>query len=207
MKEPFVLKKPLLAALVAAALISACQPAPTLIPTIAMPTNQPPAPTLAAEPTQPAQTPVDPNPTPQAYPMGETPAATPPPIDGAGSYPPPSGEYWVVYPPVPEDAALERGEFLLDALTVQLDPSQPGTADLSVEGALPTPCHQPRVEVSAPDAQNAISLNLYTVVSTEMACAQVIQPYNEKIATLTALAPGSYTVVSAGQQVAEFSVP
>jgi len=138
------------------------------------------------------------------YPVPEEPVNTLPPAPAATSE---DGAPWLAYPPVPGDEVLERGNFFVDAITVLPDPAVPGQVDLYVEGSLPTPCNQPRFIVNPPDAENRINIELYSLVSTQMACVQVIQPFYEKIGTLTGLSSGAYTVMHEGQKIAEFSMP
>ena len=57
------------------------------------------------------------------------------------------------YAPQPGDAALIRGEVFLDSAQLLIRESYPPQVTLTLAGSLPTPCHQLRVAVAAPDAQ------------------------------------------------------
>ena len=122
---------------------------------------------------------------------GGTPAATPP---------------WA---PQPGDAALNRGEVFLDGAEVILLESFPMQARLRLVGSRPTPCHALRVVVSPPDADNAIAVEVYTVVDPSQICTQVLEPFEETIplgSFPTAEHPsGTYTVLVNGELAGEFA--
>lgn len=198
--------------LAAAMLLAACQgtAAPAATQTV-LPSTVPPTPlATTAPPAAPPETlPTTP---PEVYPYPvetsmpepqspELPAITPPAGPSAGD------PLWMSYPPAPGDEALERGNFLLDALTVMSDTSTPGQVDLYVEGSLPTPCNEPRFIVNPPDDQNRIVVELYTLVSTQEICVQMIQPFYERIGSLSGLPSGEYFVVHDGSEVATFTIP
>lgn len=102
---------------------------------------------------------------------------------------------WTVYPPMPQDESIERGEFFVQEVTLTSSESEAGSFELALEGSLPTPCHAPRVVVSAPDAQNVIQVETYSVFSPDLVCVQVIQPFSGKIAVITGIPAGTYTVM------------
>jgi hypothetical protein len=74
---------------------------------------------------------------------------------------------------------------------------------LSLKGNLPTPCHQLRVNVNPPDADNKIMVDVYTVSNPDMICAQVLQPFSETI-ELGTFPGGHYSVCVNGQLAGEF---
>ena len=189
-------------ALAAVAALAACAPAPTrqtLEPTL--------APTLAeisatattaatAEPGDDYPPPSQAVPVPTGYPAG-SPAQEQP-----------VNELWMAYPPVPEDTSLTRGEFFIEAAALMPVSGNPGAYDLSVEGSLPTPCNQPRVEVNPPNAQNVIEVEAYSVVDSGMICTQVIQPFTGTVATIAGFPAGTYTVVVNGEiEAGEVTLP
>ncbi len=140
-----------------------------------------PAPTIIEQP---------PN---QAYPVPGTPNA-------ATSAFPPSG-----YEPQPGDAKLERDQVTLDLPNSQVvsKQSQPPQVSVMLMGSLPNPCHQLRVVVSGPTAQNEINLDVYSVFDLNEACIEVIQPFSVAIPMGT-LPSGHYTVLVNGQVLGSF---
>jgi hypothetical protein len=108
------------------------------------------------------------------------------------------------YAPQPGDAALTRGEVFLDSAQVVIRESFPPQVALALAGSLPTPCHQLRVAVAAPDAQGRIQVDAYTVVDPAMICIQVLESFEQSV-PLNGLPAGSYTVWVNGEQVGEFT--
>lgn len=156
---------------------------------------------------------------PQAFPNLSTPTTA-----GGGNYPPPAGAnekdaYPVqanpapqngarsIFPPSEIDSNLARGNLLVDAATLTPSTAEPGMYDLSVEGSLPTPCHQPRAQVNPPDASNKIVVDVYSVVGKDEICTQVIKPFAEKVAVLGGYPAGTYSVEVNGTAAGEINIP
>ena len=81
--------------------------------------------------------------------------------------------------------------------------SYPPQISLSLEGELPTPCHELRAEIAPPDAENKIQIAVYSVVDRNEACAQVLGPVEESI-DLGTFPPGHYSVWVNGELAGEF---
>ena len=109
------------------------------------------------------------------------------------------------YPPIPGDESLTRGAFFIDAVAVVSE--TPGTAQVVVNGSLPTPCNQPRALVNPPDNDNRIVIEVYSLIDPGQVCTQVIKLFDGPVATLTGYAPGTYQVVVNDQPAGEFVVP
>ena len=105
--------------------------------------------------------------------------------------------------PSPGDSNLTRGEVFLDSTELLIMESFPLQFMLMLKGSLPTPCHQLRVAVSPPDAQNKIVVDVYTVVDPNTICAQVLEPFEENF-PLGSFPTGHYTLWVNGEQIAEF---
>ena len=58
--------------------------------------------------------------------------------------------------------------------------------------------------VAPPDAQNQISVQVYTVSDPAQACAQMLEPFSENI-PLGSFASGDYTVQVNGEPAGEFT--
>lgn len=112
----------------------------------------------------------------------------------------------LIQPPQVGDENLTRGEVFLESTQLLTQPTTPPQYQLQVSGSLPTPCHQIRAEVSAPDASGKIVVSLYSLVSPDQLCTQVLQPFTGSL-SLGDLATGAYTVELNGVSVTQFDVP
>jgi len=59
--------------------------------------------------------------------------------------------------------------------------SFPPQVSLTLAGDLPTPCNQLRTEVSPPDEENRILVDVYSVVEPNQVCVQVLEIFEESI--------------------------
>jgi hypothetical protein len=107
------------------------------------------------------------------------------------------------YSPNPDDSKFERGNVFIGESGIILRESSPVQVVLGLSGELPTPCHQLRVLIAPPDAENRILIEAYTVVNPEIICIQVLKPFQEMI-ELGTFPGGHYTVWVNGTQVGEF---
>jgi hypothetical protein len=112
--------------------------------------------------------------------------------------PTPTGES---YAPRAGDDALVRSKFFLDKAGTRVA-KRDGQFVVDLKGSLPTPCNQPRVVVDAPDAQNRIVLEAYSVIDPNRMCNQMVQPFEGTIA-LGNLPQGHYTVWVNGEEIGE----
>lgn len=121
------------------------------------------------------------------------------PVDSGGSpnsLPP-------IYAPRPGDDQLTRGEVFIDSVEILAMESFPVQYAILLKGSLPTPCHEVRVVYNEPDSENKIKLEVYSVTDPNIACAQVLQPFEQNV-YLGSFPSGHYTVWVNGEQVAEF---
>ncbi|HKZ43880.1 MAG TPA: hypothetical protein VJZ78_02465 [Anaerolineales bacterium] len=107
------------------------------------------------------------------------------------------------YSPQPIDSSKIRGNFMMDKSTLNIMESYPIQVSLSLSGSLPTPCHELRVDISQPDQQFKIQIEVYTVLDPEMMCAQVIKPIEVTI-PMGSFPTGKYSVWINGDQIGEF---
>jgi hypothetical protein len=105
--------------------------------------------------------------------------------------------------PQPGDAKFERGNVFIQESGLLIRESYPPQIALALSGDLPTPCHQLRVVVSEPDAENQIMVDAYTVVDPNMMCIQVLKSFSETI-ELGTFPAGHYTVWVNGEMIGEF---
>ena len=109
------------------------------------------------------------------------------------------------FTPTPLSANLGslRGNIYLDSTELLTLESFPLQFTLVLKGNLPTPCHQLHLEVTPPDSKNRINVDVYTVVQTDMACVQVLEPFEQNL-PLGSFPAGHYTLWVNGELVAEF---
>lgn len=108
--------------------------------------------------------------------------------------------------PSAQDKSLSQGEAFVTSTDILVMESFPPQYTLTIKGNLPTPCHQLRVEVGEPDAQNQIPVKVYSVVDPNLMCIQVLEPFEENI-PLGSLPSGQYTVIVNGQQAGQIEAP
>lgn len=119
----------------------------------------------------------------------------------------PQGGARSLYPPPASDSGLVRGKLFVDSATILQKSDEPGMYNLFIEGSLPTPCHQPRAQVSAPDADKKIAVDVYSMVKADEICTQVLKPFNAAMAVLGGYPPGTYSVVVNGEAAGELTIP
>ena len=107
------------------------------------------------------------------------------------------------FAPQPRDSALVRGNVLIEESGLLIRESYPPQISLGMSGNLPTPCHELRLEIETPDAQNKIEVSAYTVVDPNIMCTQVLKPFSERV-DLGTFASGHYSVWVNDQPVGEF---
>jgi hypothetical protein len=76
---------------------------------------------------------------------------------------------------------MERGPVFIDEVQLLTLESYPPLFVLHVEGNLPTPCHQLRAEISKPNQQNKIKVELFSLVNPDQICAQVLSPFKNNL--------------------------
>lgn len=107
------------------------------------------------------------------------------------------------FSPQPDDSKFTRGNIFIEESGLLIRESYPPQIVLGISGNLPTPCHQLRAEISDPDADNKIHVEIYTVVDPAVMCTQVLQPFQENI-ELGTFPSGHYSVWVNGELVGEF---
>lgn len=107
------------------------------------------------------------------------------------------------YAPQPGDDALHRGPAFVEATDILVLESFPLQFQLSLSGNLPTPCHELRIVVDEPDANNNIAVDVYSVVDPNAICIQVLQAFQASV-NLGSFPAGHYTVTVNGGAAGEF---
>jgi hypothetical protein len=103
----------------------------------------------------------------------------------------------------PTDENLVRGNAFVDSAELLTMESSPLQFMLALKGSLPTPCNQLRVDVSPPDSENKIVVDVYSVVKADEICAQVVELFEENV-PLGSFPAGHYTLWVNGELVTEF---
>lgn len=121
-------------------------------------------------------------------------AATPTPEPAAAAAPIVLAAEDNPYAPRPEDTALQRAGVLLTSLdlsdTTDLTPAR---VRLNLLGSLPSVCNELRVELSPPNDQYQIFIEVYSMVSPNLNCDNVFQQFEAGI-LFGVYSPGIYTV-------------
>ncbi len=144
------------------------------------------------------------------YPAGEqTPTLIQTPIGSddtvvSPAYPAPGDAYLSPMKPLPGDNQMIRGNVFIEGKDLLVLESFPPQFVLHLTGALPTPCHQLRAEVSEPDEQNIIKVDVYSITDPDQICIQVLEPF-EKDIPLGSFTSGKYSVLVNGEKVGEIS--
>jgi hypothetical protein len=105
--------------------------------------------------------------------------------------------------PSPADSALTRESVYLDSIDLLTMESYPLQFSLALAGNMPTPCNQLRVDVSPPNAENKIVVDVYSVSAPNAVCIQMLEPFSVNI-PLGSFPSGHYTIWINGEKVAEF---
>jgi hypothetical protein len=106
----------------------------------------------------------------------------------------------------PGDENLHRGPVFLDRAEVVVGESLPPKVSVHLVGNLPTPCNQLRVMVSEPTVEKQINLDVYSVIATDVICAQMLAPFDESI-QLSSFPAGKYSVRVNGKDAGQFEMP
>mgnify|MGYP005842853309 CR=1 FL=1 len=104
--------------------------------------------------------------------------------------------------PQPGDENLAKGEAFVDQAEILILESFPPQFRLKLSGTLPTPCHQLRVVVSQPDAEERLNVEVYSVVDPNQVCIQVVEPFEANV-PIGSYTSGEYIVLVNGEQVGE----
>jgi hypothetical protein len=118
---------------------------------------------------------------------------------------PPAGtpEVTPLIPPPPGSQGMMRGHAFPDVMALNVEPGTPAKVSLRLKGDLPTPCHILQVDMAAPDSENRIQIEVYSLVDPNKMCAQVLVPFEQEL-VLGSFSGGRYSVLVNGQQVGEF---
>ena len=107
------------------------------------------------------------------------------------------------FAPQAGDKDLVRGKVYLDESSLLIRESFPPQITLLIRGTLPTPCNSLRVDVAAPDTENNIKVDVYSLADPDTMCVQVLSPLEESV-ELGTFPTGHYSVWVNEEMVGEF---
>jgi hypothetical protein len=107
------------------------------------------------------------------------------------------------FAPKPGDEKLTRGNVYINEASLVIRESYPPRISLSISGDLPTPCNELRAEISPPNQENKIMVDVYSLVDPDKVCIQVLEPFQESI-DLGTFPTGHYSVWVNGEMAGEF---
>jgi len=118
---------------------------------------------------------------------------------------PPAGtpEVTPLIPPPPGSQGMMRGHAFPDVMELNVEPGTPAKVSLLIKGDLPTPCHILQLDMAAPDSENRIQIEVYSLVDPNKMCAQVLVPFEQEL-ILGSFSGGKYSVWVNAQKVGEF---
>lgn len=103
---------------------------------------------------------------------------------------------------------LVRANIFINHIGLTIMESFPIQIALNVEGELPTPCNKFVADVSPPNQDNEIHVDVYTLIDPAESCIAMIQPFSSNVPVpLEGFEDGAYTIWVNGEQVGEFNYP
>ena len=100
----------------------------------------------------------------------------------------------------------DRGPVYLDSAELLVLESFPPQYRLALKGNLPDPCHELRVEIPVPDAENRIDIQVFSLADPGRICIQVLEPFEESF-PLEGLTAGDYQVSVNGKSIGQVNIP
>lgn len=105
-------------------------------------------------------------------------------------------------------AALSEGNAFVSSVDIVTMESFPIQVALEIAGELPTPCNQLTVDISSPNDQNQIFVDVYSLVDPAMTCIAMIEPFAARVSLpVEDLAEGTYEVWVNGTLEGWFTYP
>lgn len=109
------------------------------------------------------------------------------------------------YLPSLEDAQLAKGPVTVNSIGLLVLAAYPDQIALSLDGSLPSPCHQLRIRVLpfTPDS-GRVDVEVYSVVDRSKVCERVLKLFNENV-PIGRFPPGLYELYLNGALVGTFN--
>ena len=110
--------------------------------------------------------------------------------------------------PAPGEAELVEGNAIVSSAHLLVMESFPVQVSLEIEGELPTPCNKLALDISSPDEDNRIMVDIYSLINPAETCIAMIEPFTASASLpVDGLEDGTYEVWVNGELVGQFSYP
>lgn len=108
------------------------------------------------------------------------------------------------FSPRPEDGNLQIGGVEIASMDLsEITNVEPTRVQLTFLGSMPRACNELRINVSPPDEQFQIQVEIYSLVDTKVECENVFQQFEASV-LLGVYSPGRYTVWVNGGLIGDF---
>lgn len=97
------------------------------------------------------------------------------------------------YAPAPGDEDMIRSDVLVEGMIVRKGGNDSNEYFLDISGSLRNPCYELRVVVLPPNEESRIDVDVYSVLSPDSVCTQVLEPFEASV-SLGTYTGGEYTV-------------
>jgi hypothetical protein len=102
----------------------------------------------------------------------------------------------------------QQGLVYVNSTDLLIAESYPVQVSLHIAGDLPTPCHELRLQVAAPDDLNRIFVSVWSESDPAAICVQMLEPFEVNLPIrMDGAAEGTYSVWLNGELVGEFNYP
>ena len=109
-----------------------------------------------------------------------------------------------LYAPKPEDDQLNRAEVILTSINLSEQTNlNPVRVDINFLGSMPSVCNELRIQISPPEKDFRINIEVYSVTDPKINCENVFQQFETNI-LLGVYSPGRYTVWVNNEFVGDF---
>ena len=109
------------------------------------------------------------------------------------------------YAPQPGDKELLRGNAFVESANLLVSESYPPQYSLTLQGNLPSPCHDLRVALPVEAEAGKLNIEVYSVIAEDVICIQVLEPF-EVFVPLNYPA-GQYSLWVNGEQIGKMDAP
>ena len=110
------------------------------------------------------------------------------------------------YLPQPGDNNLKRDPAYIDTVQIIASQDSPPLAIALINGSLPTPCNQLRLQLAPDHPQNLIKIEAYSLIDPNAVCAQMITSFEVNL-PLGTLQAGKYSLAVNDKSMSNFQWP
>jgi hypothetical protein len=106
------------------------------------------------------------------------------------------------YAPAPGDEDMIRSDVLVEGMSFRKGGSDSDEYFLDINGSLRNPCYELRIVVLPPNEESRIDVDVYSVLSPNSVCTQVLEPFEASV-SLGTYTGGQYPVWVNDEMVGE----